>query len=79
MRHFTDRKGNPWDAQVGRESYGLHVVLFMAPGSGEVRQTMLAADTWLGAEDELAALTEDELRERLEAARPWGDPGGPGF
>jgi len=79
MRRFTDADGNDWDAQVGRESYGLHVVLFMAPGSGEVRQTMLAADTWLAAEDELEGLTEDELRERLAAATPWGDPGGPGF
>jgi hypothetical protein len=80
MRRIIDVGGNEWDVQVGRESYGMHVALFMpVSGGGEVCQTMLGAETWLEAEQAVADASDDELREQLVRARPWGDPAGPGF
>ena len=80
MRRIRDSEGRDWDVQVGRESYGMHVALFMpVAGGGDVRQSMLAADTWLAAEQYLGEAGDDELRDLLERARPWGDPSGPGF
>lgn len=80
MRRFSDGDGHQWDVQVGRESYGMHVALFMPVSSGGVVcQTMLAADTWLEAEHALSDASDDELRDQLTRARPWGDPAGPGF
>lgn len=80
MRRFSDTNGEDWDVQVGRESYGMHVALFMpVTGGGAVCQTMLAADTWLEAEQALSGASDDDLRDQLARARPWGDPAGPGF
>jgi hypothetical protein len=80
MRRIRDAEGRDWDVQVGRESYGMHVALFMpVEGGGDVRQSMLAADTWLGAEQYIGDAGDDELRDLLGRARPWGDPAGPGF
>lgn len=80
MRRISDARDREWDVQVGRESYGMHVALFMpVTGDGEVCQTMLASETWLEAEQTLGEASDDELRDLLGRARPWGDPAGPGF
>lgn len=71
MRHFTDLRDRGWTAQVGRESYGMQVLLFFPDGGGEVLKTMLAATTRLDGERELAAMDDDALREALARAQPW--------
>ena len=80
MRRIRDAQGQDWDVQIGRESYGMHVALFMpTTGDGPVCQTMLAAETWLAAEQALSEASDEELASLLERSRPWGDPAGPGF
>jgi len=71
MHEFTDAEGRRWAVSVGRESYGIVVLLF-APMQGEgVRKAMLGVDTRLEAERELAAMSEEQLLEHLEASIPW--------
>lgn len=72
MRSFVDQEGRRWQAVVGKESYGMLVVLFSQDESREVLRSTLRAATRIEAESELAELTEVELRERLAAAEPWG-------
>lgn len=76
MRQFTDSNGHAWDAEVGRESYGMQVILFFPAGGGGVRKAMLAADTRLEAHRELDGLSDDELREALRRSVPWEADGG---
>lgn len=71
MRSFTDAEGRAWDAMVGRESWGGSVLLFSPRAGRDVRVAPLAAETTREAEQELAELSEAELRERLAASRPW--------
>lgn len=71
MRSFSDEAGRDWDAAVGRESWG-SVVLLLAPrAEGGVRVAPLASETVRDAERELAAMSEQMLREQLAASRPW--------
>lgn len=74
MRVFIDEQGQSWTASVGRESYGMLVVLLVADGGGEVRKAMLAAETRLEAQQELQEMSEAELNARLQASVPWEQP-----
>lgn len=71
MRSFTDARGRAWQAQVLDASYGAMQVLFSRLGSFEVFACALSAHARRAAEDELAAMDEEELRARLEGAQPW--------
>jgi hypothetical protein len=66
MRRFRDPAGQPWEAVVGRESWGAFFAIFVPGASGEgVRQTQLEAATWADAERELDALDDDGLHRLL--------------
>ena len=71
MRILEDAEGRTWDVMVGRGSWGSLVLLFSLRGPNENRTVDLASETARQAERELAALTGDELRERLAASVPW--------
>ncbi|MDQ3555434.1 MAG: hypothetical protein M3409_01475 [Gemmatimonadota bacterium] len=74
MRSLRDDQGNSWDVSVGRESWGAQMLLFARRDSREFRSVGIAAEARLGAEQELAALSEADLRERFAEAAPW-EPG----
>lgn len=71
MRVIEDGEGRSWDVIVGRGSWGSLVILFSLRGPNENRTFDLASETVRQAEQELAALTDDELRERLAGSKPW--------
>jgi len=71
MRSITDPTGQRWDVLPGRESYGMQVWLFVPTGGGAVRKAMMAAETRLDAEDELQAVSDAALLERLAESVPW--------
>ncbi len=71
MRQLTDRSGSVWDVAVGRESYGMQVVLFFPRGGGAICKSALRADTRLEAEIELDGYDDEELLFLLERAVPW--------
>lgn len=71
MRTIIDSAGRRWDVVLGKESYGTLVMLFSPRGGGEVRKSVLAAESTLEAEREMAALSDDDLREQLERASSW--------
>lgn len=74
MRTITDHEGCQWTAFVGRESYGVHMVLFMAQSGGGAKQAPLDVATWLEAEQIVGEATDDELRDWLARyAWPWGE------
>ncbi|MCP1673123.1 hypothetical protein J2T57_000215 [Natronocella acetinitrilica] len=72
MRAIIDADGREWSVTLGRESYGMQVLLFVAAGAG-VRKALLASDTRIDAQAELDQLTDAGLRERLAASVPWED------
>lgn len=79
MRTIKSEDGQTWDVAVQEASYGAHYLLFAARGSDEIRQALMAASTRIGAERELAELSDDALKSRLtdlEASNP-GDPPDP--
>jgi hypothetical protein len=69
MRRFPDRAGRTWEAAIGRESWGTFVLLFT--GEDGPRKAVLGAETQLDAQRELDALSDGQLRERLEGSQPW--------
>lgn len=71
MRIVEDDQGNRWDVSVGRESWGAQMLLFARRDAREFRAAGIEADARLGAEQELSALSDAELRERFAAAAPW--------
>lgn len=71
MRALQDAAGRTWDVMVGRGSWGSLVALFSLRGPNENRTFELASETLREAERELAALSDDELRQRLADSRPW--------
>lgn len=71
MRTVTDNNGVNWTATVGRESYGMQVILFFPDDGSGVRKALMASDTRLDAHRELADLDEATLRERLAMSQPW--------
>ncbi len=76
MRDITDDAGTRWTVTVGRESYGMQVLLFFPAGGVGVRKTPMMSDTRLDAARELADLGDDELREALERSTRWEDDSG---
>lgn len=73
MRSFDDAQGRQWDAALLDASYGNILLIFSARQGQDIRQQLLSAEHQAEAEQQLAALTDDELRSRLEEAQPW-DP-----
>ena len=75
MRRFQARYSGageqPWEVVVGRESWGTLVLLFTPLAGGDVRKSVLAAETPLAAETELGAMTDDQLRVSLDSSSPW--------
>jgi len=71
MRTFADGSGAQWQVTVGKESWGTLVLLFTPVGPGDARTTILQAETMFQANIELDALTDDDLRARLNDSRPW--------
>lgn len=71
MRSITDAEGQAWDVEIGRESYGMQVLLFSPQRGGGVRKALMSASTRLEATDELAQASEAHLRGRLEDSVPW--------
>jgi len=71
MRIVEDAEGRSWDVMVGRGSWGSLVLLFSLRGANENRTADLASETVRQAEQELAALSDDEVRARLADSRPW--------
>jgi hypothetical protein len=71
VRDFLDDMGRRWQVTVGKESWGTLVLLFTPAAGGDVRTSILAAETTLAANAELDALTDAELRDRLRDSRPW--------
>lgn len=70
MRPFV-ADGETWEVVIGRESWGTLVLLFTPARGGDVKKSVLLAETPLAAETELGAMTDDELRARLVASSPW--------
>lgn len=73
MRDFVDERGRRWDVTVGKESWGTLSLLFSRHRGREVRTQTLTEETPMAAERLLGELTDDELRERLTEAVPWGE------
>lgn len=71
MRTLTDPQGRQWDVTLGRESYGIQVLLFFPQAGEGVRKAMLRSDTRIDAQHELTQLDEAALLERLRASVPW--------
>ncbi|HET8700713.1 MAG TPA: hypothetical protein VFL97_03495 [Nitrococcus sp.] len=71
MRAFHDRSGRRWEAVVGRESYGIQLLLFLPEGGGQARKTVMASTTRLEAYRELDAMSDTELCERLGHSQSW--------
>ena len=70
MRTF-EYQSEGWEVALGHESWGTLVLLVTPVRGGEVRKSVLTAETALAAETELDAMTDDDLRRRLAAAGPW--------
>jgi hypothetical protein len=70
MRTIEDDSGCVWDVAVAAASYGMHYLVFAARGHHDIRQIPMSASTQLDAEQELAALTDEELHTRLAGAAP---------
>jgi hypothetical protein len=71
VRSFFDDAGRRWEVVLGKESWGTLVLIFTPTTGGDARTTVLSAETSFDANAELDALTDDELRDRLRASRPW--------
>jgi hypothetical protein len=71
MRTVTDEGGRAWDVAIGRGSYGTVLLMFSLRTENENRTSLLAAETVRDAERELAALTDDALRQHLADSRLW--------
>lgn len=71
MRVVEDAQGRSWDVMVGRGSWGSLVLLFSLRGANENRTADLGSETVREAEQELSALTDDEVRARLADSKPW--------
>lgn len=77
MRTITSEDGQTWDVAVQQASYGAHYLLFAARGTDEIRQALMSASTRIGAERELAELTDEVLKARLmglDASEPGQPP-----
>jgi hypothetical protein len=70
MRTIEDESGRVWDVAVAAASYGMHYLVFAARAQHDIRQAPMTASTLFDAEQELAALTEEELHRSLAGAVP---------
>ncbi len=70
MRTIKDESGCLWDVAVAAASYGMHYLVFAARGHHDIRQIPMSASTQFDAEQELAALTAEELCAYLARAKP---------
>ena len=68
MRRYDDPHGRTWDVVIGRESWGMHLALFVpaAGHEGPVRQTPLRASSQEQAAAELDAMDDAALADLLE-------------
>ncbi len=71
MRTIGDTNGRLWDVAVAQASYGAHYLVFAARAGGELRKSALVAANSIDAEQELARLSDSDLRGRLAQAEPW--------
>lgn len=71
MRTVTDERGRAWDVAIGRGSYGTALLMFSLRTDNENRTSLLASETVRDAERELAALSEEALRQHLAESQPW--------
>lgn len=76
MREFRDHEARLWTVLVGRESYGMQVLLFFPADGSEVLKTLMASDTRLEGQRELDAMSDESLREALRVAAPWSGAAG---
>lgn len=72
MRELDAGERGRWDVIVGRESWGGTVLLFARRDRAETRTAPLEVETVGDAERLLLALSDAELRARLDAAVEWG-------
>ncbi|MGH7501093.1 MAG: hypothetical protein ACREL7_04975 [Longimicrobiales bacterium] len=67
MSGFVDRDGNAWDIILGRGSWGTWVALFIPISHlAPVRQSVLDADAWNKANDELEGMTTPGLHDLFD-------------
>lgn len=71
MRSFEDDHGTVWQAAVMEASYGVEILLFSPMAGDEMRIVYLEAQNSIDAGRELEALSDDDLRRRLEVAEDW--------
>ena len=71
MRELDAGERGRWDVVVGRESWGGAVLLFARRDRPETRTAPLDAETVREGERVLLALTDAELRARLDASVEW--------
>ncbi|HEX9626213.1 MAG TPA: hypothetical protein VGA00_04685 [Acidiferrobacterales bacterium] len=71
MRTIQDAEGRIWDIAVGKESYGVRVLIFSVRGVRDIRKHAMAAGSTLAATQELESLSDAELRVLLGRAEPW--------
>jgi hypothetical protein len=71
VRSFVDDAGQRWETTLGKESWGTLVLIFTPTAGGDARTSVLSSETSFGANAELDALTDTELRDRLRDSRPW--------
>ncbi len=76
MRRFRDSEGRPWDAVVGRESWGSLYALFVPAGTGRdepVRQALLRSVGYDEAHRELADMDDQTLLDLFRGSQPLDD------
>ncbi len=76
MRRIRDPEGRPWDAVVGRESWGTLYALFVPAGAGRsepVRQALLESAGYDQAQRELEEMDEQALLELFRQSQTRAD------
>jgi hypothetical protein len=76
IRLYRDHRGARWEVVPGRESWGVHVVLFVSRDEDAVRQTVLKASSQEEASRYLSELDEEGIDELFQSSEPRvADPG----
>jgi hypothetical protein len=74
MRRFSDARGQVWTAALASGSYGAMEIMFSPQGATTcIFRHSLEARTAAEAQDLLAGLSDETLRERLAHAEEWAD------
>jgi len=71
VRTISDQSGCLWDVTMGRESYGVRVLLFCPRDGGDVRKAALDSLSSLAASAEIDCLSDDGLRQLLARSETW--------